>query len=139
LDLAQFAGVIGVFMVASACGVHQVQVTDGSDLAAGDAAQLEIEAGLVIDAIDGDTSLRGASTEQRPLTIHVKPGRHTLTLRYKSQSAVDQKIMQTITTTESDPLEFEISVDRGATYSVYRTVNGDLWWPHIRRLEPADG
>jgi hypothetical protein len=135
--MARITGVIGVFMVASACGVHQVHVTDGSDLATGDAARLEIEPGLVIDAIDGDTSLRGASTEKRPLTIHVKPGRHTLTLRYKSQSAVDQKVVQTITTTESDPLEFEVSVDRGATYSVYRTVNGDLWWPHIRVVKPT--
>ena len=123
---------------ALACSAHQVEVTDGSDLTASESARIEIVSGLVLDAVDGDTTVHGSPTKQRPLTLHVAPGMHTLTLHYRSQSGSDQRIMQTVTTTESDPLDFEISVDGGESYTVYPTVNGDIWGPHIRKKAPAD-
>lgn len=92
---------------------------------------LHIAPGFVLDAIDGDSSLHGISTEDRPLTAHLAPGSHTLTLRYRSESATGPAQFTIITTTESTPVDFDVSTAPGVEYTVSFVLEGDTWTPNI--------
>ena len=120
----------GTTALTACSSTNEIVAADGSDLA--QASVLRIAPGFVLDAIDGDSSLHGRSTEDRPLTVYVAPGQHTLTLRYRSESATDPAYVTMITTTESAPLDFEVSTEPGIEYDVGFVLRGDTWTPNIR-------
>jgi hypothetical protein len=121
-----------ILAVVMACGVittacrsaNEILTIDDFDLDRSDAVVLHIAPGLVLDAIDCDTSLHGRSTKDRPLTVRMRPGKHTLTLRYRSESGSDPAYVTIITTTE-------IYTEPGVEYSVGFALSGDTWTPNI--------
>ena len=131
MSLMRIAVVFSV-LITLGCGSTDINAFDDSSVDLGATTLVRIAPNLVVDAVDGNSKWKGSSTASRPLTIHLPPGTHTLTLRFRQDEATDQKIAYEFTTTESDPVDLEIYVQSNHVYSVEFRDSGNGWRPVFR-------
>jgi len=126
-----------VFLIALTfgCGSADINAFDESAVEPGATAVVRVAPNLVVSAVDGNPEWKGSSTASRPLTIRLPSGSHTVTLRYRQDGAKDQKIVIEFTTTESDPVNFEIYVRADHVYSIGYRDSGNGWRPTFRENE----
>jgi len=133
--LALLSGPLLLVAAATGCGPHEIRVQSAAELPPAETAAIRIAPGLVLDAIDGDHDHRGKSTTQRPLTVILPPGKHTLTLHFRQDTGSDQPLMNTFTTTESGPVDVELNALAGRVYAIDYDDYGDNWQPRLREVE----
>ncbi len=124
-------------VLALGCGSIDINAFDESVVGPGMTAAVQISPHLFVDAVDGNPEWSGRSTVDRPLTIHLPSGTHTVTLHFRSDGATHQKITYEFTTTESDPVDLEIHVRPGHAYSIGYRDSGNGWRPVFREVDPA--
>jgi len=129
------SAVMILFLSTVGCASTVIDAFDESTVNADATATIRIAPGLVVDAVDGNSKWKGSSTTDRPLTVRLPSGTHTLTLRFRQEGGTDQKIGYEFTTTESEPFDFEIHVRAGRLYSIGFRDSGNGWRPIFREID----
>jgi hypothetical protein len=136
MSMVRFA-VVFLLALTFGCGSTDINAYDESVVDPGATAVVRIAPNLVVEAVDGNPEWKGSSTANRPLTIRLPSGSHTVTLRFRQDGATDKKIVVDFTTIESDPVDLEVFVRSGHEYSVgFRDSSGG-WRPVFREVDPA--